>query len=142
MTDAAGLRTVANWVTLGTPLGLLIAAVAGCRRQPGPCGLTYAIGYRHAIPKGAAFTVGSVVIFREERLLQRPLLLAHEERHATQWAVCVGILGFPLLYALASAWSWILTGDAHSRNAFERLAGLADGGYRERPLRWARSGRP
>lgn len=142
MPDAAGLRTVANWVTLGTPLGLLVAAATGCRTRPGPRGLTYAVGYRHAIPKGAGFTVGSVVILRDARLLSRPRLLAHEERHATQWAVCLGILGFPLLYALASAWSWLLTGDAFSRNPFERFAGLADGGYRERPPRWQRSRRP
>jgi hypothetical protein len=36
---------------------------------------------------------------------------------------------------LAAAWSWVRTGDPASRNLFERAAGLADGGYRERPLR-------
>lgn len=137
--DTSGLRATANWVTLGTPLGLLIAAVAGCRRHPGPRGLTLATGYRAALPKGAAFTVGNVVLLREERWLQREQLLVHEERHATQWAACLGVIGFPLLYALASAWSWVATGDFHSQNAFERWAGLADGGYRERPLRWRRA---
>ena len=48
-------------------------------------------------------------------------------------------LGLPFLpaYAVASAWSWARTGDPWSRNAFERRAGLAAGGYREarpRPL--------
>jgi hypothetical protein len=71
--------------------------------------------------------------------LRRQRLLAHEERHATQWAACLGVLGFPLLYALASLWSWIATNDFHSQNPFERLAGLADGGYRERPVRWRRT---
>jgi len=139
MADAAGLRTVVNWVTLATPLGLLIAAATGCRSRPGPRGLTYAVGHRHGFPRGAGITVGSVVILRDERLLARPRLLAHEERHATQWAACLGIVGFPILYAGSSAWSWLVTGDAHSRNCFERRAGLADGGYHERPLRWQRS---
>jgi hypothetical protein len=40
-----------------------------------------------------------------------------------------------LLYVLASAWSLLRTGDPASRNIFERLAGLADGGYTEHPVR-------
>jgi hypothetical protein len=139
--DRSGLRATANWVTLGTPLGLLIAVLAGCQRQPGPRGLILATGYRPALPKGAAFTVGNVLLLRQERSLHRPRLLAHEERHATQWAACLGVIGFPLLYALASIWSWVVAGDFHSQNPFERLAGLAEGGYRERPLRWHRGGR-
>jgi hypothetical protein len=35
------------------------------------------------------------------------------------------------LYAVAAGWSWLRSGDAASRNPFERLAGLADGGYRD-----------
>jgi hypothetical protein len=31
--------------------------------------------------------------------------------------------------------SWALTGDFGSRNVFERRAGLADGGYTDKPLR-------
>ena len=139
MVEGFGLRAAANWVTLGTPLGLLIVALSGCRSMPGPRGLTLATGYRAALPRGAAFTVGNVVIMRDERLLRRDRLLLHEERHATQWAACLGVIGFPLLYALACAWSWAATGDFHSRNIFERWAGLADGGYRERPPRWRRA---
>jgi hypothetical protein len=39
------------------------------------------------------------------------------------------------LYFLAAAVSWGLTGDFGARNVFERRAGLADGGYTDRPLR-------
>ena len=40
--------------------------------------------------------------------------------------------GSTLLGMLVAA---ALTGDFGSRNVFERRAGLADGGYRDRPLR-------
>ena len=39
------------------------------------------------------------------------------------------------LYLAAAAVSWALTGDTGSRNVFERRAGLADGGYTDKPLR-------
>ena len=39
------------------------------------------------------------------------------------------------LYFVAAGLSWALTGDFGSRNVFERRAGLADGGYHDRPLR-------
>jgi hypothetical protein len=39
------------------------------------------------------------------------------------------------LYFLAAGMSWLLTGDFGSQNIFERRAGLAEGGYTERPLR-------
>ena len=40
-----------------------------------------------------------------------------------------------MLYAIFMGWSWLRTGDRAARNAFERLAGLADGGYRDLPTR-------
>jgi hypothetical protein len=48
------------------------------------------------------------------------------------------------LYFTAAGVSWLLSGDVGSWNAFERAAGLADGGYLDRPLRsslstWPRS---
>ncbi|HEY6276458.1 MAG TPA: hypothetical protein VIX86_08995, partial [Streptosporangiaceae bacterium] len=61
-------------------------------------------------------------------------LLTHEARHATQFACCGGVVMLPL-YFLAAGLSWLLTGDFGSRNIFERRAGLAEGGYAERPLR-------
>jgi hypothetical protein len=39
------------------------------------------------------------------------------------------------LYLAAAAMSWALTGDFGARNVFERRAGLADGGYTDKPLR-------
>ena len=39
------------------------------------------------------------------------------------------------LYLTAAAVSWALTGDFGARNVFERRAGLADGGYADKPLR-------
>jgi hypothetical protein len=69
-----------------------------------------------------------------EILQRRPKLLVHEERHSTQYAYCLGVV-MVVLYVLAAAWSWLRTGDPASRNIFERLAGLADGGYTEHPIR-------
>jgi hypothetical protein len=39
------------------------------------------------------------------------------------------------LYLAAAGVSWALTGDFGARNVFERRAGLADGGYTDKPLR-------
>ena len=38
------------------------------------------------------------------------------------------------LYVVGVIISFLLTGDPASRNPFERLAGLKDGGYVERPI--------
>jgi hypothetical protein len=136
VTPEQRLRQVVNLINLSTPLGLLIARVAATRLAHGPDGLLLAFGYRLALPSNSAFTVGNVVLLRgdESVLERRPTLLEHEARHASQYAVCVGPMMWPL-YALAAGWSWVRTGDPASRNVFERRAGLADGGYRERPLR-------
>jgi hypothetical protein len=61
-------------------------------------------------------------------------LFRHEARHATQYACCGGVVMVPL-YLVAAAVSWTLTGDTGCRNVFERRAGLADGGYTDKPLR-------
>ena len=123
------LRQVLNVVGLATPLGLAIARAGGAGRQPTrPDGLITAPGYRWPVPTAPAFTVGNVIIVRSGELLARERLVAHEARHAAQWAACGGVAFLPL-YALASAWSWWRTGDAFSRNVFERAAGLTDGGY-------------
>jgi hypothetical protein len=70
-------------------------------------------------------------------LTARPRLLEHERRHAEQYARLAGLPFLPL-YALAALGSWLLTGDRASANPFERAAGLHEGGYAVRPLRWAR----
>ena len=81
--------------------------------------------------------MGDVVVTAQsfERLTPlMPGLLAHEERHSRQYAVCLGLPYLPL-YTAAMAWSVLRTGDRASANVFERGAGLADGGYVERPVR-------
>ncbi len=117
-------------VNLSTPLGFLVAAAGRATLSRGPDGLFLARGYRLPVPAAPAFTIGNVVLLRidDAALARRPRLLAHEGRHATQYAWCVGPVMLPL-YGLAAAWSWLRCGDPATRNVFERLAGLADGGY-------------
>ena len=94
-----------------------------------------ASGYRPAVPAAPAFTVGNVIIVNRRREAPiPPEMLAHEARHATQYACCGGLLMLPLYFAAAGL-SWVLCGDFGAWNAFERQAGLANGGYAERPLR-------
>ncbi|PPB49372.1 hypothetical protein C4K88_06615 [Arthrobacter pityocampae] len=127
-----------NWINLSTPCGLAVAALSGCRVSSGPYGILLAEGYRRRLPKARAFTVGSVVLLRgtaprpPSRAFLR--LLEHEARHARQYAVCFGLPFLPA-YLAAAGYSLLRTGDPASRNLFERGAGLADGGYRERPVR-------
>jgi hypothetical protein len=140
-------KTVVNYLNLSTPLGLLVAAAGRSRLRPGPRGLVLASDYRLPLPAAPAFTVGNVVVSPRppEFLDDRPALLAHEERHSWQYAFCLGLPMLPL-YALGAAWSYVRGGDVGVHNPFERLAGLADGGYplvsaRERRRRSHRSQR-
>ncbi len=135
-TDPARWRSAANWLNLTTPCGLLVARVAGCRVVAGPRGLHFAFGYRPRLPVAAAFTLGSVILFREglDEPERFPRLIAHEEHHARQYALCLGLPFLPF-YAVAAGYSWLRTGDPTSRNVFERHAGLAAGGYTERQTR-------
>lgn len=137
LTRAERRRRRANLLNLSTPLGLLVARVGRARRRPGPYGLVLAEGYRFGFPVASAFTLGDVVITAHsvDRLLDAvPGLLVHEERHARQYARCLGLPYLPL-YLLAMGWSVLRTGDRASANVFERDAGLAAGGYVERPVR-------
>ena len=92
VTPAQRARQVVNVINLSTPLGLIIAKLAGARLTKGPDGLLLGYGYRLGVPRNSAFTVGNVVLLRgDEKVLQRrPTLLAHEARHASQYAICVG----------------------------------------------------
>jgi hypothetical protein len=128
------VRQVVNVMNTSTPLGLLVAALGGAKVTRGPDGLLLARGYRRRLPAVPAFTVGNVVLLRidDAALARRPGLLAHEARHATQYAWCVGPALLPV-YVLAALWSWLRSGDRATRNVFERRAGLADGGYRRDP---------
>ena len=136
MRRAYRVRQIVNWINLSTLLGLLVGLVGRARFERGPDGLIVGRGYRFPLPPAPAFTLGNVVLFRisDERLARRPMLLTHEARHATQYAWCIGPVML-ILYTFAAAWSVVRTGDLASRNVFERRAGLADGGYTERPVR-------
>lgn len=143
--DAVRRRRV-NRLTLATPVGLLLARLGGAVEHPPPPALAAAllrtaVGYRLPVPPAPAFTLGDVVVVRRAELLEHPALMAHEARHADQYARCGGLLMVPL-YLLAAAWSWVLTGDWGARNPFEVRAGLADGGYAPRPLRPILARRP
>lgn len=145
-------RRTANLLNGSTLLGLWLARRNGVTLRPGPHGLWLAPGYprRFPAPAAGAVCVGDVVLLRRGRpgmatvdvMDTQPRLLDHEAQHATQWARWCGPLGFLPAYGLASLWSWLRTGDAHSANAFEQAAGLADGGYRARPLRRLRRSSP
>jgi hypothetical protein len=136
VTSSQRLRQVVNWINLSTLLGLLFGTIGRARFESGPDGLIFGRGYRLTIPPAPAFTVGNVVLLRIDRarLAARPRLIGHEARHATQYAWCLGPVML-VLYVLAAALSWVLTGDPASRNVFERHAGLKAGGYIEKPLR-------
>jgi len=95
-------------------------------------GLLIGAGYRLPVPPAPAFCLGNVIVTRLDSL--PPHLLRHEARHATQFACCGGVLMIPMYFA-AAGWSWAVTGDFGARNVFERRAGLADGGYTEKPPR-------
>lgn len=128
------IRAVGNALNLSTPLGLLVAAAGRAKLRLGPEGLVVAEGYRLPVPRAGAFTVGGVVLVPHGPLagaeLRQPGTLAHEARHSWQYFWCLGLPFLPL-YALASGWSWLRTGDPWSRNGFERDAGLVRGGYVE-----------
>lgn len=141
-------RRTANLLNGSTLLGLWLARRHRVALRPGPHGLWLAPGYprRFPAPGAGAVCVGDVVLLRlghpgavgVDVMDRQPRLLDHEARHATQWAHWGGFVGFVPAYLLASAWSWLRTGDPASANAFERAAGLEDGGYRAARTRWPR----
>jgi hypothetical protein len=135
MTGAQKLKLVVNFVNLSTPAGFAVGLIGRARFSRGPRGLFLATGYRLRFPAAGAFTIGNVVLTRRDRayLDARPLLVEHEERHSWQYFCLIGLPLLPL-YVVGAAWSWIRTGCPASRNPFERLAGLADGNYVERPV--------
>jgi hypothetical protein len=130
-------RTLLTAFNGTTGVGLLIATAAGARVRRGRNGVLIAEGYRRRIPPATCFTIGSVILTRNtaDWLLaeEHADLLAHESRHAGQYAL-LGPLFWPA-YWLACGYSYVLTGSYGARNGFEQHAGLAAGGYDARPLR-------
>ena len=130
------------WINLAhgsTLAGLGLAALGGARVARGADRLLVGTGYRLPVPPAPAFCVGNVILTRLPGLDSSSAPFRHEARHATQYAWCGGVLMVPL-YLLAAAVSWALTSDFGALNVFERQAGLAGGGYSDKPLRpWVRS---
>ncbi len=127
-------RQVVNLVNGSTLAGLGVAAAGRARLARSADGLFTGTGYRLPVPSAPAFCLGNVIITRRDSVSPGSALFRHEARHATQYAWCGGLVMVPL-YLAAAAGSWVLTGDFGARNVFERQAGLADGGYADRPLR-------
>jgi hypothetical protein len=129
-----GLRAWINLANGSTLAGLGVAALGGARVARGADRLLVGTGYRLPVPPAPAFCLGNVILTRLEGLDPSSALFRHEARHATQYACCGGVVMVPL-YLVAAAVSWTMTGDTGCRNVFERRAGLADGGYTDKPLR-------
>jgi hypothetical protein len=129
-------KLVVNFLNLSTLGGFVVAMIGRAKVRRGPRGLFYATGYQLGFPIANAFTIGNVVLTKNQPAYfdNRPDLLRHEERHSWQYVVLIGLPMLPL-YTLAAGWSWLRTGCFASRNPFERLAGLEDGGYQERKPR-------
>jgi hypothetical protein len=131
------VRLVGNLVNLTTPLGVLVALIGGARIRRGPRGLLLGEGYRLTFPDASAFTVGNVITTSRswsELLRRNPQLFDHEERHTWQYLWCLGLPFYPA-YGACLVWSVLRTGDRAAQNFFEQNAGLADGGYRDLPVR-------
>jgi hypothetical protein len=128
------VRQVVNVVNGSTLVGLGVAGLGGAAIARSADGLFTGTGYRLPVPPAPAFCVGNVIVTRHDEIEPGSRLFRHEARHATQFAWCGGVIMIPL-YLAAAGVSWALTGDFGARNVFERLAGLADGGYADAPLR-------
>ncbi len=117
-----------------TLAGLGVAALGGAVIARSVDGLLTGTGYRLPVPPAPAFCLGNVIVARGDGIDPGSPVFRHEARHATQFAWCGGVVMIPL-YLAAAGVSWVLTGDFGARNVFERRAGLADGGYPDKPLR-------
>ena len=134
MTGWQWVKAVGNFLNLTSVAGLLVGLIGRARFSRGPRGLLFANEYKLGFPMAGAFTIGNVVLSKHKRTyFDNAALVRHEERHSWQY-FC--LLGFPMLplYGVGVVISFLLTGDPASRNPFERLAGLKEGGYVERPI--------
>jgi hypothetical protein len=128
------VRRVVNLANGSTLAGLGVAALGRAAVSRSVDGLYLGTGYRLPVPPAPAFCLGNVIMTRGAGIDPGSPLFRHEARHATQFACCGGVAMVPL-YLAAAGVSWVLTGDFGARNVFERRAGLADGGYTDKPLR-------
>lgn len=132
------VRQVVNAINLSTLTGLVLGLLGRAAFSSGPRGTILATSVKLPL-KASAMTVGDVILTKKtkEKMLEREALLRHELRHTVQYAWCLGIVML-VVYVISAGWSLVLTGDPASRNVFERLAGLKDGNYKERPIRLGR----
>jgi len=128
------VRQAVNLINGATLAGFGVAALGGASIARSVDGLFTGTGYRLPVPPAPAFCLGNVIVTRRDAIDPGSRVFRHEARHATQFAWCGGVIMIPL-YLTAAGVSWVLTGDFGARNVFERLAGLADGGYADAPLR-------
>jgi hypothetical protein len=134
MTGWQRVKVVGNFLNLTTLVGLGVGVIGRARFSRGPRGLFFANGYKLGFPVAGAFTIGNVVLSKHSpAYFGDSALVRHEERHSWQYFCLIGLPLLPL-YVVGVIISFLLTGDPASRNPFERLAGLKDGGYVERPI--------
>jgi hypothetical protein len=134
--DGHRVRQVGNLINLSTPLGLAVGFVGGATWHRGPGRTILATSVRLRL-RARAMTIGDVILTRRSRdeLLADDRLVRHELRHTVQYATCLGVV-MVAAYPVAALWSWAITGSRASWNPFERLAGLDDGNYADKPPRW------
>jgi hypothetical protein len=128
------VKLVGNFLNLSTVAGAAVGVIGRASFSRGPRGLVFANGYKLRFPVAGAFTIGNVVLSKHERsYFDNAALVRHEERHSWQYFWLIGLPMLPF-YGVAVVISFLLTGDPASRNLFERLADLKEGGYVERPI--------
>jgi hypothetical protein len=134
MTAWQWVKLVGNFLNLSSLAGAIVGVLGRAEFSRGPRGLFFANGYKLGFPVAGAFTVGNVILSKHERpYFDDAALVRHEERHSWQYFCLIGLPMLPL-YVVGVAISFLLTGDPASRNPFERLANLKEGGYVERPI--------
>ena len=112
-----------------TGIGLLYAQANGARVCWSRSASFYVAVNAEHIAGTRAMNMGDIVLTPGFNISKedRTTLVAHEARHRPQWAVVTVIAGpfaFPVVYAVDD---FFFPG---SRNHFERMAGLEQGGYR------------
>jgi RHS repeat-associated protein len=123
----AATRFTANWANGSTKAGLLYAQYYGGHCSPAKGGMILCVSLTGGVA-GHAFTVGNVIM-TEDTQLRFKGELAHETKHADQWAM-LGPINFAVAYIANFELSKAVSGN-QCLNIFEREAGFRGGNYRE-----------